>query len=482
MSSKHGNEDAQTVNRQTVESLHRLSVALAELDDRSPNVTPTAGSAISEGEGSGSNDHGISEEGRHLSHWRLPVPTTTGGGGGSGGVEDNDNNGTSGTSGGNGIPREVADGYKMLTEGAEVVKATSTKYTLIGKIDMNDGIKLAKELRQGCELLSTGALILHTPVAGMSRSSRHYIKRSARSVVATVINLISAFTSHDALEEGNENLAAQKCGSVWSACDGVVRVPRGNRNGMRRDLLTWAGECNETFDEFDELVQLGVAADDGNDADGNDATDDTSAQDGDNNDDEWDEFGGGAGHQYSATELPVATACLALIKCSRGTINATLKACECAGDEVGKCSVGDIDGEDTNNDSSSDTTRRRRRAVLNWIGTLHDMARGVGEGVTDLGCLMYPPLAIGGSNSDEESNENKLMAQVKLQRDAILAVSEYILDAVPDAGVGAGGDGSADEQGAIIPMSEEVLELAGKLRAACQKRYGEVEAGIRAIR
>lgn len=41
------------------------------------------------------------------------------------------------------IPEDVNSAYKMLQEGAELIKATSTKFTLVGKISMEDGTKLA---------------------------------------------------------------------------------------------------------------------------------------------------------------------------------------------------------------------------------------------------------------------------------------------------------------------------------------------------
>ena len=41
------------------------------------------------------------------------------------------------------IPEDVNSAYKMLQEGAEIIKATSTKFTLVGKISMEDGSKLA---------------------------------------------------------------------------------------------------------------------------------------------------------------------------------------------------------------------------------------------------------------------------------------------------------------------------------------------------
>ena len=41
------------------------------------------------------------------------------------------------------LPENVTQAYKMLSDGAEVIKATSTKYTLLGKINLEDGSKYA---------------------------------------------------------------------------------------------------------------------------------------------------------------------------------------------------------------------------------------------------------------------------------------------------------------------------------------------------
>ena len=41
------------------------------------------------------------------------------------------------------LPENVTQAYKMLSDGAELIKATSTKYTLLGKINLEDGSKYA---------------------------------------------------------------------------------------------------------------------------------------------------------------------------------------------------------------------------------------------------------------------------------------------------------------------------------------------------
>jgi hypothetical protein len=425
--------DEHKTNKETLASLARLAAVLKDLDDKSPSG--------------------------QLSHWRLPpAPKKRQENDGSDNNVDDIHSQTD-----TATPREVHDGYQLLTDGASLISATSTKYTLVSKISLSDSTKLAAELLQGCQLLTTGALILHSPAAGCARSTRHYVKRAARAVVATVTNLIAAFVSGEVAEENHEQLAAQKCGSVWSACDTIVGgknasgeiirnvIPKGNRNAMRRDLLVLGGECNETYEEFSEVIELGAMDADEEEERAN--GDDVAGVGG------WDEFGGAAGHQYTAKELPLAHATLALIKCSRGSINATLKACECAGDEAEKNGVED------------EIAALRRKAVLCWIGKLHDMARIVGEGVTDVGCMLYPPLT---------SKASDLMDQVENQKDVILSLTELILDATPNMGAGEGAESAAATSQSIIPMSDEVTELASKLRSACKKRYDEAKEAAKA--
>jgi len=86
-SNKHGiTKAALKSNKNVKNALSRLSIALKELDDTSGSTT--------------------------ISHWRE-------------------------------IPEDVNSSYMMLQDGAELIKATSTKYTLVGKISMEDGAQLA---------------------------------------------------------------------------------------------------------------------------------------------------------------------------------------------------------------------------------------------------------------------------------------------------------------------------------------------------
>ena len=139
---------AQDVNEEALAALQRLADALSNLDDGGIDTANPI----------------------RLSHWRD-------------------------------LTDDVKAAYKMLDEGAELVRATSTKYTLVGKISMEDGKKLATDLRRGCELVGTGAVLLHAPNSGCARSTRTHAKKSARAVVASTIHLINGFLDRTAFTE-----------------------------------------------------------------------------------------------------------------------------------------------------------------------------------------------------------------------------------------------------------------------------------------
>lgn len=323
---------------------------------------------------------------------------------------------------------DITQSYDLMTQGASLIHATSTKYTLMGKISKDEAAKIAEELLKGCQLIATGALVIGTDNYGCCRSTRIYTKRASRAVLATVIQLVEAFvndpTGH--ITEKDDNLGAQKCGAVWQTCDAFLKktVPQGNRNAMRRDLFTWVMDCNETIEEFQEMIDRGPLT--------------SSAQTTDNktfeqfcevDDDE----------QYTAKELELAKACIALVKCSRGAINVTLKASECVGGVA---------------ENSSD--KNQKELLLKWVGKAHDLARQVGDGVTDLGTLLYPALSL-----------DNIQWQADKQVESILEVINFILDASIESGDG-------------IEMVEEAIEMASKLKTATQTRQKEIKEAVAA--
>jgi len=293
--------------------------------------------------------------------------------------------------------------------------------------------------------------LIHQPSLGCARPTRKFIKQHARSIITSVIALVESFVTLKALD-GNEG--AQKTGSVWSACDAIsTKLPKGNRACMRREMFTWAGDCNETMEEFQEIVDLGPveSASDGQIDEGNNSDDPNS----------WDKFceNMGTGERYTNAEIDVANACLAIIKCSRGVLNLALKASECAGNEIKTC--------------KETTDALDSKGILQWISNLHELSRKVGENVTDLGMVLYPPINLAVTNESNNTTDGKtwmktdIWSLISMQIDATKAVANYVVDVVQPV-----------ESHTSIKMSEEVKELGSKLLFAIDNRKVEAENAL----
>lgn len=307
------------------------------------------------------------------------------------------------------IPESLTKAWEILDQGKELIRATSTKYTLVTKIDNEEGSKLAKDILKGCEYVGTTALVIHDNNNGCSRSMRSFVKQSSRAVIHTCLTLVKFFS--DGKNHKGDLEPAQQTGAVWGACDKLEKIPRNNRNAMRRDFMTWIMECQETYQEFDEMLQLDSTAEDDSEMG-------------------WDEFCGGQSNDYTAGDKPIVTACLALVKCSRGSINAALKACE---------------------DVGASMSEENAKTLLLWIATIHEASRRVGEGMTDLGTLLYPPLEL----------EN-LMEEVQRQSKSITELHSFILESPPDC----------------VTFPKELLTLSSNIRDATKKRADESSEGI----
>ena len=318
------------------------------------------------------------------------------------------------------LPEGVQQSYALLQRGAGLVHATSTKYTLMGKLDAPEQTKMGSDLLQGCQYLATGCLALHDPVTGCSRSVRHHARKAVRAILVTTTLLMECFALNHATSTQQENQeGAQKTGAVWEACNVILekKLPIGNRNAMRRDLLTFKIECDETLTEFQEIIDLGPALQD--EAEQENMQAESSFQD----------FLDGNEDQYSDRELPVAVACLAIIKCSRGSINATLQALE-----------------DVILSSEGECLSACDKAKLTWMSRLHGLASAVGNGMTDMGACLYPPL-----------NLESIKAEVDRQAAAVELCVNHMVEAK-----------TAD--GETVELTEEVKQLTTKLQTVTQTR------------
>lgn len=363
------------------------------------------------------------------------------------------------------LPPNVSSAYQLLVDGASYIHATSTKYTLISNTGHNqESGNLAVELRKGAELLGTGTLLLFSESCGSSRSLKHYVKLHARAVVASVVSLLQYF--EDAYQTGgnelknccNNNIGAQKTGAIWSACDKLTSsLPRGNRAAMRRDLMVWMRDCNDSIAEFEELVLLGPKIKE-------------QVDDDDDDDDE----------QYTAEELMLAKACVNLMKCSKNVLNLVMSACECVGDHLETLSSR-VD-EDASSQGSKDT---KKNEMLQYICKLHDRARLIGVGVTNFGVLLYPPFDL--EMDAEEVNEwlskksnfsksisipNLVITPLGLELDGQLHAMLECVESVHSAGKM---DGFTAIEGCI---SKDVVDMSERLLNAVHIRCKEIEEAI----
>lgn len=214
----------------------------------------------------------------------------------------------------------------------------------------------------------------------------------------------------------------RKTGAVWEMCDAVLlkKVPRGNRNAMRRDLLTYAMECGETVSEFQEMIDQGPT-------ENGEATPSASEE-------AWDVLSEGS--RYTEGEFPLAIACLGLIKSSKGCINLALQAMESVGEQISEPFNPAIDGDAI--------------AKLRFISTLQDHTRCVGDGMTDFGASMYPPLDL------DSLQEQAACQQKAIQRvlDCLTEISAIV--AVP------------------ITLPIEIRTLHTKLQRVLERRATEI--------
>jgi len=332
------------------------------------------------------------------------------------------------------LPEAVQQSYAMLQKGAGLVHATSTKYTLMGKLDAPEQTKICADFLQGCQYLATGCLALHDPVTGCSRSVRHHARQAVRAILVTTTQLVECFAvDHANSTQKESQIGAQKTGAVWQSCNVILekKMPVGNRNAMRRDLLTFKMECNETLTEFQEMIDRGPSL---REEDENDNDEETKQPE---EASLWEAFLDGDEDQYADHELPVAVACVAIIKCSRGSINATLQALEAVTLSEGGESLNATD-----------------KARLTWMSTLHDFATAVGNGMTDLGACLYPPL-----------NLDSVKAELERQVGTVEQCVNHLVEATTM-------DGEA------LELSPDVKVLASKLQSVIQTRRNEALEAI----
>jgi hypothetical protein len=340
---------------------------------------------------------------------------------------------------------DVNEAYKMIIEGTAYLKATSTKYTLMGKASPDgDFGGLAEEVLKSAQIISAGVMVLHNDNVGCGRGCRSYAKRGVRRLFSSILALTESFLDASAW---NENVGAVKTGALWESCDALLKLPKGNRNAIRREMLLWAKDAAETIEEFQQLIDLGPLQSSSKVAEDEDLAG-------------WDEFcEGNDGEQYTESEVPIAKACLGIIKCSRATLGLILEACDIAGDLKAVSSEHDI-----NNTIPAPPSVKES---LIWVGQISEVAREIGDGVTDLGMLLYPPIDVGNA---------EFRGQLQKGMNAILLANDMILDVASESSIT---PFLSLSTGSKLNLPAEMTAKAGKLRSVALERYDEVVSELK---
>ncbi len=239
--------------------------------------------------------------------------------------------------------------------------------------------------------------------------------------------------------------------------------------------MVWVRDCKESIEEFEEMIELGpklTNVSEHDDEGGDDAFDDEFQEE----------------EQYSEKEIGVAKAAVNVMKCSKNVLGLVLKTCECVGEKISEGSPNEkkVPASDENGNSTQDEDEKKQhnKDMLQWISNLHELAREVGEGVTDFGILLYPPMDISETNEegylmgDAASHHNELVIPylgtsklgrcLQLQLNRLADCVMYIHD----------GTLSGSSKSIQSCMSEEVAELTVKMKKAIQVRGTEVEQSI----
>lgn len=360
-------------------------------------------------------------------------------------------------------PQNCSDALVLMKQGADIINGTATKFSLVSKASIKDSAGLSEDLRRGAEHICTGFMIIcsdskATDVIDKSLSSgcdlplRRYLFKAVSQILGSVVELVRVYACDDydvgGITEKDNNVSAKLTGVVWSACDSLTKqCPMNNRAAYRRGLFRYAGDCNETLEEFTEMIDCGIREEKepskaDNETDGGTSGEDSNSGDGGGDESLWDAFcNGDEEFLYSSKEIPIARAAIGLIKCSRGAINVALTSMDAAGMATGGSS-----------------------GLLITPSALYVMAADIGCKITDLGSLLYPPLDVSKRQGDD--NENCALADaLKLQHDALLSfLSVVICD-----------EGRTDLS---FTLPEASHDLAKRLRETTKIRFEEGMEGI----
>ncbi len=192
--------------------------------------------------------------------------------------------------------------YRRLYIGTLVAKAADP----VANDAAVDGLE--SELLCSAKLLDAACLLLFSTSCRMCCPLRMYTRQHVRGAWASIASLVQHFVGRreiGGIDFDDGSKVAWRASAVWDACNKTKRLlPRGNRSTMKRELLVWVRNCNESIEDFEGILLLSPRSNCGGKGD-----------DGDEEE---------AEEPYVEMEMAVARASVNVMKCSKNVLNLIL--------------------------------------------------------------------------------------------------------------------------------------------------------------
>ena len=417
------------------------------------------------------------------------------------------------------IPIELQKIYDTIHQQTTLIHNTVTKYTLMQQMVVPNNnnttddtttntimTPITNELLQSCCILVACMMTIHNSNnnnndIGCSKSVFRHTKTAIMNLLHAVIQLVDSFST---TTTGTRNIdPAQRTGVVWEACQTIIgnvvstttspptttsnntnpnnnnnimmnqkrkemmmmisTLPLGNRNAIRRDLLNFKLECQDTIQEFELLISESTIHlstthskntttkqkkqyDDSIDDD----DDDDDDNDEDDDDDDEEDF------YTTPQEIRIVTPCVALLKCSRGALNITLNMM----DHIGTSIVSTTNNHTNNN---NDVITNQQKYI--WIQYMYDEIYLIGRKVTELGATLYPPL-------QDVDFIAMIAMEVIQQSTAIQNLLQYMLDEIIVP---------VTSSSTSITIPTATIDLIHSVQSACEQRAKEALDAIQSV-
>ena len=406
------------------------------------------------------------------------------------------------------IPTELQELYDTIHQHTTMIHTTVTKYTLLHQmvvrssndsdIRSNDShgaiVAIMKDLLHSCQILVACTMALYhtndddhnneirtnhtTNTIGAAPSLCRHTKNAIHQIIHSVVQLLQVFPVQSSCATNSTSTTstttsttamdpAQRTGVVWEACETIIGVttattttttkkrmtttiPLGNRNAIRRDILQYKLECQDTIQEFELLLQQ--SQEQMNHHHKTSSSKNNNNKDEDENDDSDDDE-----EEFYTTlhEIKIVTPCVALLKCSRGVLNITLNMI----DHIGMSIV--VPNSTTTNHSMTDDDHddNNNRQKYIWMQHMCQEIQFIGIGLTELGATLYPPL------HNDDSYTVLVKIEVMKQSNTIQQLLQYMLKEIIDSTT------TTSSSSLMIPPA--TVDLIHSVLTACQTRTEE---------